>query len=158
MYIFVQKENLHHCEGALWSLCCASNTPCVLLCTGSDTYLEFSLRSFPAPADSLWWFQPRCFSFWWWFVLLGCNICESVSVALFRDWPHAYSSGQSSFAKLGCSFSTAVSCFLLGLVSVSGNFFFLTFFKVPFFSLGLVVTEGLGLCLNLCVANLLWRV
>lgn len=51
----------------------------------------------------------------------------SVSVALFRDWPHAYSSGQSSLVQLGCSFSTAVSCFLLGLISVSGIYIFFYF-------------------------------
>lgn len=79
----------------------------------------------------------------------------SVSVALFRDWPHAYSSGQSSFAQLGCFFSTAVSCFLLGLISVSGIYIFFYFLLSSlFFFLGLVATEGLGLCLNLCVASL----
>lgn len=47
----------------------------------------------------------------------------SVSAALFSDWSHGYSPGQSIFAELGYSFSTAASCLLPGLISISGSFF-----------------------------------
>lgn len=33
MYTFVQKQIFHYSEGALWILCCESNTPCVLCYT-----------------------------------------------------------------------------------------------------------------------------
>lgn len=51
------------------------------------------------------------------------------------------------FAELGYSFSTAASCLLPGLISVSGSVFCFLFSST--FLLGLAKTKGLGLCLNL---------
>lgn len=70
----------------------------------------------------------------------------SVSAALFSDWSHGYSPGQSIFAELGCSFSTAASCLLPGLIAISGSFFCHIFIST--FLLGLTKSKGLRLHLK----------
>lgn len=59
-----------------------------------------------------------------------CYMWISVSAALFGDWPHGYSPGQSIFAELGCSFRTALSCCLGWFQSQTQ---FSAFFSVPLF-------------------------
>lgn len=113
----------------------------------SNTYrFKFPLTRLLAAADSLL-VPARMFSL----LMVVCHswmqyMWISVSAALFSDWSHGYSPGQSIFAELGYSFSTAVSCLLPGLISISGSFFCHIFIST--FLLGLTKTKGLRLHLK----------
>lgn len=80
-----------------------------------------------------------------------------VSAALFSEWPHGYSPGQSIFAELGYSFRTAASCLLPGLISISGSGFCFLFSSTFFARIGQNQRAGTMPQLNSSVAMLLLR-
>lgn len=136
----------------LWILYCESNTPCVLCYTQPQIPTGLNFPWDHSQPQLTYCSVPKIF----FLLVMVCSswmqhMCISVSVAFFQRLAPWLQFWLEHFSELGCSFSIAVSCFLPGLISV-----FLLPFKFHFF-LGLVATEGLGLCLSLGVANLLQR-